>query len=115
MTEKPTASGNVPFRLESLLGFRLQRLSSAVGSLAQQESQALAGLSLPEYRVLVVLHSLGASGVTALQQIMLIDKAWVSRTLSSLTEKKMVNSEAEPSDARRKVFKDTKEIGKAHV
>src|SRR3546814_2703037 len=75
MTEKSTTSGNVPFRLESLLGFRLQRLSSAVGSLAQQESQALAGLSLPEYRVLVVLHSLGASGVTALQQIMLIDKA----------------------------------------
>src|SRR3546814_2418346 len=56
-----------------------------------------------------LFHSLGASGVKALQQIMLSDKAWVSRTLSSLTEKKMVTSEPEPSDARRTVFKVIKE------
>lgn len=95
------------FDLGSLLGYRLLRLSTSIGNLADREAKEVAGLSLPEYRVLVVLQSQGPSGVVALQQAMLIDKAWVSRTLTSLTSKALVLSEADPGDARRTVFSVT--------
>src|SRR5687767_1434999 len=92
------------FDLGSLLGYRLLRLSNSLGDLANREAEEVAGLSLPEYRVLVVMHSKGASGVVALQQAMLIDKAWISRTLTSLGEKGLVASKPDPGDARRTVF-----------
>jgi DNA-binding MarR family transcriptional regulator len=95
------------FDLASLLGYRLQRLSSAIGALAQQESLEVSGLSLPEYRVLVVLQNLGVAGVVALQKAMLIDKAWISRTLASLVQKKLVTSQADAGDARRTLFRAT--------
>lgn len=92
------------FDLGSLLGYRLQRLSASIGALAQQESMAVAGLTLPEYRVLVVLQSHGEGGVAGLQRAMLIDKAWISRTLASLSTKKFVSVKPDPNDARRTLF-----------
>ncbi|MDE2456758.1 MAG: winged helix-turn-helix transcriptional regulator [Burkholderiales bacterium] len=104
----PSGAQPVPaFELGSLLGYRLQRLSAAIAALAQQESMEVGGLSLPEYRVLVVLQSQGETGVVALQRAMLIDKAWISRTLASLSDKKLVACEADPHDARRTRFRLT--------
>lgn len=100
---EPTAS----FDLGSLLGYRLLRLSSSIGALADREAGEAAGLSLPEYRVLVVLHSHRALGVVAMQQVMRIDKAWISRTLARLAEKGLVISRPDPTDARRTVFRLT--------
>ncbi|MDP9962955.1 DNA-binding MarR family transcriptional regulator [Variovorax paradoxus] len=96
-----------PFELGSLLGYRLQRLSAAIGSLAEREANAVAGLTLPEYRVLVVLYSTGPTGVSTLQRAMMLDKAWVSRTLASLGEKGFVVSAPDCHDARRTVFSVT--------
>jgi DNA-binding MarR family transcriptional regulator len=95
------------FDLTSLLGYRLLRLSTSIGNLAGREATEVAGLTLPEYRVLVVLHSRGPSGVVALQQAMLIDKAWISRTLASLVKKLLVASRAEATDARRTLYSVT--------
>jgi DNA-binding MarR family transcriptional regulator len=97
------------FDLGSLLGYRLLRLSTALGHLADREAQEAAGLTLPEYRVLVILYSHGPSGVSALQQALLIDKAWISRTLASLAVKKLVVSKPDVLDARRTVFTVTPE------
>lgn len=95
------------FELGELLGYQLLRLSNSIGNLADREAEEVAGLTLPEYRVLVVLHSRGPSGVAGLQQVILIDKAWISRTLTGLTAKTLVVSEADPADARRTVFSVT--------
>ncbi|MBL8380019.1 MAG: winged helix-turn-helix transcriptional regulator [Burkholderiales bacterium] len=56
---------------------------------------------------MVVLRSRGPAGVVALQQIMLIDKAWISRTISSLVAKGLVAAAADPADARRTSFSVT--------
>jgi DNA-binding MarR family transcriptional regulator len=97
------------FDLGSLLGYRLLRLSTSVGNLADREAREVAGLTLPEYRVLAILHSRGPAGVVALQQAMLIDKAWISRTLTSLVAKRLVVSEPDAADARRTVYSATPE------
>jgi DNA-binding MarR family transcriptional regulator len=103
------------FDLGSLLGYRLLRLSTALGHLADREAQEAAGLTLPEYRVLVILHSHGPSGVSALQQALLIDKAWISRTLASLVAKKLVVSNPDVVDARRTVFRVTPDGARSAV
>ena len=72
-----------------------------------QNGREVAGLTLPEYGVLVVVHTRNGSGVVALQREINIDKAWISPTLSSLVTKNLVVSEPDPDDARRTVFKAT--------
>lgn len=110
---EPAGSPQEPdrFELVSLLGYRLHRLSGAIGALAQEESMAVAGLSLPEYRVLAVVHTAGPCGVVAMQRLMMLDKAWISRTLTSLSDKKLVTSQVDTADARRTLFSVTQAGG----
>lgn len=112
------ASAPVDFELSSLLGFVIFRLSSNLGSLAERDAQAVAGLTLPEYRCLVVLATRGDMGVTPLCQVMHIDKAWISRTLSKLGQAGLVGSVPDPADARRTIFSATprgRQIGQALI
>ncbi len=99
--------------LSELLGYRLNRLSMAIGQLADKDAALVAGLTLPEYRVTVILMSQGPMGVAGLQQAMLIDKAWISRTLTRLVEKGIAATEADPSDGRRTTFRLTAKGRKA--
>jgi len=101
------------FELGSLLGYRLLRLSTAIGNLADRDANEVAGLRLPEYRVLTVLHSRGPSGVVELQQAMLIDKAWISRTLTALVKKRLVTAAPDANDLRRTTYAVTEKGGKA--
>lgn len=95
---------STPFDITSLLGYRMSRLSAAIGQAADKDAGRLAGLGLPEYRVLVVLASSEPQGVAGLQEAMLIDKAWISRTFGKLVDKGMVVSKADENDARRTLF-----------
>lgn len=89
------------FDLGSLLGYHLQRLAGSLAGLAQREVESLAGVTLPEYRILAILHSGGPAGVVALQQALFIDKAWISRTVAKLQERGLVSPSSDPADARR--------------
>lgn len=90
--------------LTALLGYRINRLSAAMGQQADRDAQAVAGLTLAEYRVSTVLLLGGPQGVGHLEQATLIDKAWISRTLGRLIIKKIVRSRSDPADGRRTVF-----------
>ncbi|WP_158213273.1 MarR family winged helix-turn-helix transcriptional regulator [Pigmentiphaga sp. NML080357] len=97
----------VDFELTTLLGFLIFRLSSSLGSLAERNAQEVAGLTLPEYRCLVILATRGSMGVTPLCHALHIDKAWVSRTLAKLVRAGLVGSVPDPADARRTIFSIT--------
>ena len=98
------AASTASFELNRLFGFLLHRLSASFATLAAQDALELAGLSLAEYRTLTVLASQGGMGVVALCRAMLVDKAWVSRTLARLVEKGLVLSNATADDARRTTY-----------
>lgn len=87
-----------------LLGYRLMRLSASVAQLADREAREATGLGLPEYRVLVVLLAKGPLGVAGLQQTVMIDKAWVSRTLARLVDRKLAVATPDEFDRRRTRF-----------
>lgn len=103
----PAPNDQTSFDITSLLGYRMSRLSAAIGQAADKDAGKLAGLGLPEYRVLVVLASSEPQGVAGLQEAMLIDKAWISRTLGKLVDKGMAVSAADENDARRTIFRLT--------
>lgn len=92
---------------DNMLGHRLTRLSSAIEQLAEREAARAAELSLPEYRVLIVLLDKGPLGVAGLQSVLQIDKAWISRTLTRLSGKGLVDSAADKTDARRTSYRLT--------
>lgn len=97
-------NNRTPFDITSLLGYRMSRLSAAIGQEADKDAGRVAGLGLPEYRVLVVLSTSEPQGVAGLQEAMLIDKAWISRTLGKLVDKGMAVSATDENDARRTLF-----------
>lgn len=111
--ETPGPPSGASMDLSELLGYRLNRLSMAIGQLADQDAAEVAGLTLPEYRVTVILMSQGPMGVAGLQQAMLIDKAWVSRTLTRLVDKGIAVSAADQWDGRRTTFRLTPKGRKA--
>ncbi len=99
---RPTPT--LTFELDSLLGYRLQRLASTFAALTQRELEAAEAMTLPEYRVLVTLHSTGSAGVSALQRALMLDKAWISRTVARLVAKGLAHQVADIRDARRTVI-----------
>ena len=106
-TQTPVSTSNNAFELHELVGYRMARLSASIGNLAEHEAMETAGLTLPEYRVLVVLDTSGPCGVTALQNLMRIDKAWISRSLAKLVEKSLAVSNMDAYDGRRSIYKVT--------
>ena len=97
------------FDLRALFGYVVARLSASAAALAEAEAQAVAGLTLPEYRLLATLTARGAMGVVELQHATRIDKAWVSRTLARLVERGLVSTSSVKHDARRVVYAVTGE------
>jgi DNA-binding MarR family transcriptional regulator len=109
-SSRSVARGNdsdKPQSIVEMIDHRLARLSSAIEQLAENEARRAAELSLPEYRVLTVLQDKGPLGVAGLQSLMQIDKAWISRTLSRLADKGLVDSSADDTDARRTSYRLT--------
>jgi DNA-binding MarR family transcriptional regulator len=101
-TQAPTIPAD--FALDQLLGYRIQRLAGAIGALAEREAGEIAGVTLAEYRLMLALFTDGPSGVSALQRTLLLDKAWISRTLTQLTGKALAQADSDPLDARRVIF-----------
>jgi DNA-binding MarR family transcriptional regulator len=96
-----------PQLIDEMIGHRLARLASTIEQLVEQEARRAAGLTLPEYRVITVLLAQGSLGVAGLQSVMQIDKAWISRTLSRLADKGLVDSATDDADARRTSYRLT--------
>jgi DNA-binding MarR family transcriptional regulator len=109
-TSRSVARGNDSDKTQSIdemIGHRVARLAAAIEQLAGQEARRAAGLTLPESRVISVLLAQGSVGVAGLQSVMQIDKAWISRTLSRLADKGLVDSAADDTDARRTSYRLT--------
>lgn len=89
--------------MEDFLGFRLGRLSTLVQRHMAQQYVEPAGLTQPEWRVLSRIFSEDSLKVRQLTQVSLMDKAAISRTLTVLLEKGLVQRHVDPVNARRRI------------
>ena len=107
MATSQSASENLV--LEEFLPFQLSTLSySVTNSIATLYNNHF-NLSIPEWRIIVVLgHTPGLSAIDVSKRTSM-DKVAVSRALNKLIENKQVDRQFETADRRRSVLKLTKE------
>lgn len=102
----PAAAGKKPARLslQEFIPYKLavvaNRLSQSVGALFEQRY----GILIPEWRILMALHSCGPLAPNELVEQTSMDKGRVSRAQRRLAELDLVTVRDDPRDGRRLVL-----------
>ncbi|PID45534.1 MAG: hypothetical protein CSB47_08420 [Proteobacteria bacterium] len=86
--------------LEEFLTYRVNVLSNLLNRRSERFLRRNYGISIPDWRVLVLLANHGPMFVRDLAGMSRTDKAQVSRVVNRLAALGLVNSEADPYDAR---------------
>jgi DNA-binding MarR family transcriptional regulator len=85
-----------------LLSYRILTLSNTLGLWAAREYPERFGITLPEWRVLSVIAVRGTLTAKEIVESLSTDKAWVSRILSGLEDRKLVQIRPGTLDRRSK-------------
>ncbi len=99
------------FDLEHFLPYRLSLLSNTVSEGIAQFYQQQHRLSVPEWRVMVVLGRYPDSTASQLCEHTVMDKVTVSRAVKSLLEKRYVQRMTDSNDRRKRPLRVTTEHG----
>jgi len=94
--EKLSLQEFIPYKL----AVAANRLSQSIGSLFEQKY----GIQMPEWRILMALHSCGPLAPNEVVEHTSMDKARVSRAQRKLVELELVTPSADPRDGRRLVL-----------
>lgn len=86
----------IPYKLAVVAN----RLSQSIGSLFEQRF----GIQIPEWRILMALHSFGPLAPNEVVDITSMDKGRVSRAQRRLVELELVTASGDPRDRRRLVL-----------
>lgn len=86
----------IPYKL----AVAANRLSQSIGSLFEQKY----GIQMPEWRILMALHSCGPLAPNEVVEHTSMDKARVSRAQRKLVELELVKPSVDPRDGRRLVL-----------
>lgn len=93
----------VPLNVTDLLGFKLLRLSNTLGDAAERQYARDFKISVPEWRCLSIIATRGPIVAADIVAAIRCDKAWVSRTLARLSERRLIRLAADPADGRRQL------------
>ncbi|MGB5485054.1 MarR family winged helix-turn-helix transcriptional regulator [Parasphingorhabdus sp.] len=88
------------FRLDDFLPYQLSTASNAVSDLIAREYKSRFGLKIPEWRVMAVLGSRGASTQRHLVEATLMDKVTVNRAVKNLVDRALLDRSPNSADGR---------------
>lgn len=91
-------------RPEKSINFRIHTLASSLSKGAMQYYGARFGVGLPEMRILSNLDSEGPLAAHQLVELTAMDKALVSRVLTTLSRRRYLTASAPKSDPRRRLW-----------
>jgi DNA-binding MarR family transcriptional regulator len=94
------AAGAAMLRLNEFLPYRLSIASNAVSKVIAAAYAERFGLSVPEWRIIAVLHESETATQQDLVSRTLMDKVAVSRAAQSLAERDLVKREQDATDRR---------------
>ncbi len=97
-----------PFDIKHFLPYQLSILSNLVSGLIAEEYKARFGITVPEWRVIVVLANAGELTATDIAEATLMDKVRVTRTVQSLIKAKIASRRASKEDGRSTLLTLTK-------
>ena len=99
-----TFSGNTP--LEDLLQARLGRIHEVINQLARY-SVGARGLRTTDLRIMNLLFDAGTLSINELARRAHVDKAWISRSVMQLMQRRWVSKQPDPADARAQLIRLT--------
>lgn len=88
------------FQLDDYLPYQLSTTSNAVSDVIAGEYKSLFGLKIPEWRVMSVLGTRGASTQRQLVEATLMDKVTVNRAVKNLVERALLDRSPNTADGR---------------
>jgi DNA-binding MarR family transcriptional regulator len=97
---RPRSNDPSLYVLESLITYRLTRIADTLVRAASQVYRAHHGVTLTELRLLATIGRHQPLAVNEVSRLTGIDKAWVSRSLATLVNRKLVVRKPHPSDSR---------------
>jgi DNA-binding MarR family transcriptional regulator len=101
----PNAKPHAELRLERFLPYRLSVLSNRISQDIARLYSARFNLTITEWRVMAVLGHEGGLSANTVAERTAMDKVAVSRAVSALMGKKILNRQTDPADARRSSLK----------
>lgn len=101
----PNAKPHAELRLERFLPYRLSVLSNRISQDIARLYSARFNLTITEWRVMAVLGHEGGLSANTVAERTAMDKVAVSRAVSALMAKKILNRQTDPADARRSSLK----------
>jgi DNA-binding MarR family transcriptional regulator len=96
---KSAGSANPRHPMEDLIQVRLTRLVELTTQLAHFSVYAR-GLRSTDLRILNILYDAEQLSINELARRAHVDKAWISRSVVQLLEKKLISKQRDPSDSR---------------
>ena len=88
------------FSLDDFLPYQLSTASNAVSDLIAREYKSRFGLKIPEWRVMAVLGTRGASTQRHLVEATLMDKVTVNRAVKNLVDRALLERSPNTADGR---------------
>jgi len=95
------------FNLDTFLPYRLSILSQAISSLIANEYESKFGLTMNQWRCLVIVHTHQPVTAKDIGSITLLDKMTISRALNALKKRSLIESSPAP-DARSQILSLTR-------
>ncbi len=92
--------------LEDLLQARLGRIHEVINQLARY-SVGARGLRTTDLRIMNLLFDAGTLSINELARRAHVDKAWISRSVMQLLQKRWVSKQPDPADARAQLIRLT--------
>ena len=87
-------------KLDDFIPYQLSTASNAVSDLIAREYKSRFGLKIPEWRVMAVLGSRGASTQRHLVEATLMDKVTVNRAVKALVDRNLLGRSPNDADGR---------------
>ncbi|CAO1654443.1 MarR family winged helix-turn-helix transcriptional regulator [Parasphingorhabdus sp. NYA22] len=88
------------FKLDDYLPYQLSTTSNVVSDVIAGEYKSLFGLKIPEWRVMSVLGTRGASTQRHLVEATLMDKVTVNRAVKTLVDRALLDRSPNTADGR---------------
>ena len=88
------------FKLDDFIPYQLSTASNAVSDLIAREYKSRFGLKIPEWRVMAVLGTRGASTQRHLVEATLMDKVTVNRAVKTLVDRAILDRSPNSADGR---------------
>lgn len=100
----PEKNHRKPLRLETFLPYRLSLLSNTISGVIAETYKSKFGLSMPEWRIMMILAEYPGSSADDICRRTGIEKSVVSRSLARLLERQLVTRRTGERDRRRSIL-----------